>query len=368
LYYILIITDFTPLFNPNYWKRFHGGGENVNVHKPTIVDIAKVTGFSKSTVSRVLNNHPNVRASTRKKVLNAIESTGFSPNLFAQGLKTNRRQQIALAIDDIQNPYYPEVAAAAEQVAKQNGFRLVLFNHYGNPHEELSIVKNIQDLHVDGMILSPLGFHPKLTKAIKSSPVPISVIGVYLDQERFADEVTISKPEGLLAMEHLIRIGCRNIAYAGGPKDMHGGTRYGAYESSLKEHLLTINPNLVYCGDSFSLKTGFDAAEYFLSLPNLPDGLYAGSDIIAIGLMRKLQAEGVRIPDDISIVGVDDIPWCEITTPMLTSVSQLGAEAGRLAAELLCKRIHSNGSIPFQKILLEPRLIIRESTVKVMKF
>lgn len=339
----------------------------MNIRKPTIVDIAKETGFSKSTVSRVLNNHPNVRVSTRKKVLEAIESTSFFPNSFAQGLKTNRSQQIALAIDDIQNPYYPEVAAAAEQVAKKNGFRLVLFNHYGNPHEELSIVKNIQDLHVDGMILSPLGFHSKLTKTIKSSPVPISVIGVYSDQDLFADEVSVSKPEGLLAMEHLIRIGCRKIAYAGGPKDMHGGTRYGAYESSLKEHLLTINPDLVYFGDSFSLKTGYDAAEYFLRLPSLPEGVYAGSDIIAIGLMRKLQAEGVKIPDDISIVGVDDIPWCEITTPMLTSVSQLGAEAGRLAAELLCKRIQSQETIPFQKVVLEPRLIIRDSTVKVLQ-
>lgn len=337
----------------------------MRTRKQTIIDIAQMTGFSKSTVSRVLNNHPNVRQETRRKVLEVIEHTGFSPNSFAQGLKTNRRKQIALAIDDIRNPYYPEIALAAEQVAKQFDFRLVLLNHYGNPSEELAIVSNIDDLHVDGLILSPLGFHPNLTSAIKRSQVPISVIGVYSNEEPFADEVIVSKAEGLIAMEHLIRIGCRKIAYVGGPKEMHSGTRYGAFESALKEHLMPISQDLIYIGDSFSLKTGFDAAEYLLNLPQKPDGVYAGSDVIAIGLMKALQGKGVKIPDEISIVGVDDIPWCEITSPMLTSVSQLGAEAGRLATQLLCKRILSEEMIPYRKVALEPRLVVRESTLTV---
>ncbi|RJX41483.1 LacI family transcriptional regulator [Paenibacillus pinisoli] len=332
----------------------------------TIADVAKRAGVAKSTVSRIINDVPGVKPVTRSKVLQAIEELGFRPNMLARSLKTNMKQQIALAIDDIRNPYYPELAWAVEQVAKEHGFRLVLINHYGNPSEELSIMGKVNEMHIDGIIMSTISFPAALKKYINHSTVPVSLIG-NLGDDVNADMVYLSKPEGTLAMEHLIRIGCTNIAYAGGPKEVHQGTRYAAYEAALSANFLKLDPGNVYIGSDFSLQTGIQAADYISGLPELPGGVYAANDMIAIGLIQRLLEKGIRVPEDIAVVGVDDISWSTITRPRVSTVSNLTAETGRIAAELLIQRIKEGQTTPLRKVQLEPRLIVRESTVKVME-
>ncbi|REK75871.1 LacI family DNA-binding transcriptional regulator [Paenibacillus paeoniae] len=332
----------------------------------TIADVAKRAGVAKSTVSRIINDVPGVKPVTRSKVLQAIEELGFRPNMLARSLKTNMKQQIALAIDDIRNPYYPELAWAVEQVAKENGFRLVLINHYGNPTEELSILSRVNEMHIDGIIMLTISYPAALKKYINHSSVPVCLIG-HMGDDVNADMVHLSKSEGILAMEHLIRIGCTNIAYAGGPKEIHQGTRYGAYEWSLNASFMKITPANVYIGSDFSIQTGIQAADYFCNLPVLPDGVYAANDMIAIGLIQRLLEKGIRVPEDVAVVGVDDISWSTITKPRVTSVSNLTSETGRIAAELLLKRIKEEQSTPLRRIQLEPRLIVRESTVKIIE-
>ncbi|MFF2888832.1 LacI family DNA-binding transcriptional regulator [Paenibacillus sp. NPDC057967] len=330
----------------------------------TIADVAKRAGVAKSTVSRIINDVPGVKPVTRSKVLQAIEELGFRPNMLARSLKTNMKLQIALAIDDIRNPYYPELAWAVEQVAKENGFRLVLINHYGNPSEELSIMGKVNEMHIDGIIMSTISFPAALKKYINHSTVPVCAIG-NLGDDVNADMVYLSKPEGTLAMEHLIRIGCTHIAYAGGPKEMHQGARYAAYEGGLSANFMKLKPDHVYIGSEFSLQTGIEAADYLSHLPKLPDGVYAANDMIAIGLIQRLLEIGIRVPEDITVVGIDDISWSTITKPRVSTVSNLTAETGRIAAELLIKRIKEGQTTPLRKVQLEPRLIVRESTVKV---
>ncbi len=329
----------------------------------TIADVAKKAGVAKSTVSRVINHESGVKAATRRKVNQAIESLNFTPSILARSLKTKLRRQIALAIDDIRNPYYPELAWAAEQVAKENDFRLVLINHYGNPSEELAAIKEANDMHIDGIILLSIS-HPKTLRAVvNQAPVPVCLIGLY-EEDIHADTVTLSGSVGGMAVEHLIRIGRTRIAYAGGPRNLHLGGRYSAYEHSLASHGMRLDPDWVYIGDNMSLQTGIEAAEYFCGLDDKPDAIFASNDLIAIGAIQALSDAGVKVPEEIAVVGIDDIKWCTLTRPRVSSVSNLSPEIGRNAAELLLKRIESPADTPYRRIRLEPRLIVRESTVR----
>ncbi|NBD27239.1 LacI family DNA-binding transcriptional regulator [Paenibacillus glycinis] len=331
--------------------------------KVTIDDVARKAGVSKSTVSRIINNVTGVKPYTKLKVNRVIEELGFTPNITARSLKTKLSRQIALAIDDIRNPYYPELAWAAEQVAKENNFRLVLINHYGNPSEELAVIKEASDMRVDGIVLLSIS-HPKtLTKVIKEAAVPVALIGNY-PEDMPADWVGLRENEGYLAMDHLIRIGRRRIAFAGNTT-LHRGDRYTAYVQSLASHFIDFNRSLVYTGERLAIDTGLEAARYFYHLNEKPDAVFAANDLVAIGVAQGLIGLGLRVPEDVAVVGIDNIPWCTLTTPKLSSVSNLVAEMGRIAVEKLILRIGEE-SKAYERIVLEPRLIVRESTVKQM--
>jgi DNA-binding LacI/PurR family transcriptional regulator len=339
--------------------------KGAKMQKVTIDDVAKAAGVAKSTVSRIINNKPGAKKQTRKKVLEAIDKLEFSPNILARSLKTNLRRQIALAIDDIRNPYYPELAWAAEQVCRQNDYRLLLINHYGNPSEELAVIAESNGMHVDGIILCSIAYPKTITKVINKSSVPVSLImDDDLGEEMHADTVSLSVNEGMLAMDHLIRIGRTRIAYAGGPKGSHKGKRFDSYVRTLEENFLKIDPTLVFHGDDFSLQTGVNATRYFNQLNQLPDAIYAGNDMIAIGLIKEFEDCGVRVPEDVAIIGIDNIKWSVITKPKISSVSNMPTEMARIATEMLLDRIEHGKDLPYRRVKLEPRLIVRESTVK----
>lgn len=331
--------------------------------KTTIDDVAKAAGVAKSTVSRIINNRPGVKPKTRKLVLEKIQELGFTPNISAQSLKTNRKKQIALAIDDIRNPYYPELAWAAEQVARSKDYRLVLVHHYGNSSEEMSIIESSNELHVDGIILVSINYPKNMKNIIKKSNIPVSLIGDFAEDIP-ADAVFLTKNEGILAMEHLIRIGRTRIAYAGGPKESHNGGRFAAYVNSLKSNFMPYSESFVFIGSDFSLQTGIEAAQYFANLDEKPDAVFAGNDMIAIGLIRELEAQGLRIPEDVAVIGIDDIKWSVITTPKVSTVSNLSNEMGRIAVEMLLERIEKGSTDAYKRIKIEPRLVVRDSTVK----
>jgi LacI family transcriptional regulator len=335
------------------------------MRKVTISDVAKAAGVAKSTVSRTINNRGSVKPQTRQKILEKIEELGFSPNVSARSLKTNRRKQIALAIDDIRNPFYPEFAWAAEQVAKLNDYRLVLINHYGKASEELAVIEEASRMHVDGIILVSVAFPRTLKRLIKKTATPITLIGDF-GEDMPADMVFNVNNAGTLAVEHLIRIGRTRIAYAGGPKGSHQGVRFVSYKTALISNLMPFDEQLVFMGDDFSLQTGLEAARYFAGLDSPPDAVFAGNDMIAIGLVRGLMERGFKIPEDIAVVGMDDIKWSVITTPQISSVSLLSAEQARIAVEILLERIEKGNALPYRRVSVEPRLIVRESSVRTL--
>ncbi|MFF2015815.1 LacI family DNA-binding transcriptional regulator [Paenibacillus sp. NPDC058177] len=328
--------------------------------KVTIADVAKKAGVGIATVSRALNNQEGISAATKERILEIIKEMGFSPNTSAQSLKIRQTSQIALAVPDIRNAIIPDIAWAVEQAAKQHGYRVVQINTLGNARLELETLREIKKLHVDGLVIMPLAYPKQLESLINHANLPISVINYSkkLSPDLKADVVGLSRQEGRLVMEHLKGIGRTRIAYAGAPKDKIE-ERYFAYEQSLPQ----LDASLVYFGEDFSFETGRMAANYFYSLKHMPDAIYAVNDMIAIGIVNRFKELGVRVPEDVAIAGIDNNLWATVTTPQITSVSIMGSEVGRLAAELLLKRIQSASVTEYERVEFEPRIIVRESSV-----
>jgi len=328
--------------------------------KITIEDVAKHAGVGIATVSRAINNADGISPKTKAKVLAAIDELGFVPNSFAQNLKFRQTNQIALAVPDVRNAFVPEVAYAVEQAAKHYGYRVVQINTLGNAKAEIELLRDIKKLHVDGLIILPLAYPKNLKSLINNSSIPISLInyGKRLETDIKADIVSMSTQEGKLVMEHLQSIGRTRIAYAGAPKEIIE-ERYFAYEDALD----AVDRSLVYYGDDFSLQTGLRAADYFVSLSRMPDAVYAGNDMVAIGLINRFKELGVKVPEDIAVVGIDNILWGQITSPKLTTVSIMNSEVAKVATELLLQRIQEQRTGEYERVMFEPRLIIRESSV-----
>ncbi|MFF2480315.1 LacI family DNA-binding transcriptional regulator [Paenibacillus sp. NPDC058071] len=333
----------------------------MTMKKITIEDVAKRAGVGIATVSRALNNSEGISAKTKEKIMQVVEEMGFAPNSSAQSLKIRQTRQIALAVPDIRNAIIPDIAWSVEQAAKQHGYRVVQINTLGNAMLELDTLRELKKLHVDGLVIMPLAYPPQLEAMINQASVPVSVInyGKKMSADLQADIVGMALQEGKLVMDHLLQIGRQRIAYAGAPKGKIE-ERYRAYEQSI-DH---VDPSLVYFGEDFSFETGRQAANYFYSLKHMPDAIYAVNDMVAIGIVNRLKELGVRVPEDVAIAGIDNNLWAAVTTPQITSVSIMGSEVGRLAAELLLKRIQYPGS-EYERVEFEPRLIVRESSVKM---
>ncbi|MNX31851.1 HTH-type transcriptional regulator DegA [compost metagenome] len=328
--------------------------------KVTIEDVAARAGVGIATVSRAINNMGGISAKTKAKVLAAVEELGFIPNSNAQNLKLRQTKQIALAVPDIRNAFIPEIAYSVEQVAKHYGYRVIQINTLGNIRSELELLRDVKKLYMDGLIILPLAYPETMKDMINKAKLPISIInyGKKLDSDIKADIVSLSTQEGKLVMEHLISIGRTRIGYAGAPKEIIE-ERFFAYEDAL-DH---IDRSLVYFGDDFSLQTGAKAADYFVSLTHMPDAIYAGNDMVAIGLLNRFKELGVKVPEDIAIVGIDNNLLCTITTPKISSVSIMGAEVAKVATELLLQRIQEQKIGLYERVQFEPRLIVRESSL-----
>lgn len=329
--------------------------------KITIEDVAQHAGVGIATVSRAINNTGGISPRTKARVMAAVEELGFVPNSFAKNLKVRQTNQIALAVPDVRNAFVPEVAYAVEQAAKHYGYRVVQINTLGNARAELEILREVKKLHVDGLIILPLAYPKTLKDLINKSNLPISIInyGKKMDSDVKADIVSMSTQEGKLVMQHLQSIGRTRIGYAGAFKEIIE-ERFFAYEDAVE----SFDRSLVYFGEDFSLQTGTKAADYFVGLPQLPDAIYAGNDMVAIGLMNRFKELGVSVPKDVAIVGIDNIWWGTVISPKLSTVSIMSTEVAKVATELLLQRIQEQKSGLYERVQFEPRLIVRESSVE----
>ncbi|NGZ74594.1 LacI family DNA-binding transcriptional regulator [Saccharibacillus alkalitolerans] len=304
-----------------------------------IKDVARAAGVSPTSVSRVLNNSPHVSEKLEKKVRQAIEQLNYTPSMIAKNLKRNKTNLIGVIIADVTSGYQASVLSGIEEECASNGYHLLVSNIKENTRKVLDYLYVFQEMRVDGIVL----MHGKMTEEIrnfiKRTNIPIVA---HADVGFDLPAVIIDNFQAAYdAVEYLIRRGHRRIAMlAGDMRDIsEGQRRYDGYAAACERYGLTADESLVRCGD-YKLDTGYRLAEELLAdRGGAFTALFAASDDMAVGAINCFHDRGLRVPDDISVIGIDGGPLSDIVRPRLTAIHQPVDRITRAITDLLFERI-----------------------------
>ncbi|TCC44180.1 LacI family transcriptional regulator [Kribbella capetownensis] len=325
--------------------------------RPTIAAVAQAAGVSVASVSRVLNGLPATEEMA-ERVQRAVEQLGYVPDSRARSLKVGRTFQLTLAVADVGNPVYVTMMRAVEEVVSAAGYRLVVTTTGADVVDEVALVRGMARGYADGLLISPIRVDEDLVKSIRECGVPVVVAG-NVPAKAGVDTVRANSPKGmLLAVDHLVAKGRTHIAFLNGPADTVPGTaRAKGFADALKAH------DLQPAGETEAADFTFAAGRAVGGevLRSQPDAVICANDLLAVGLMHELVGAGLRVPEDVAVVGMDDSELAEQSFPPLTSVNLGSAERGRRAAELLLARIEDNDRRP-RRIVVQPSLSVRRST------
>jgi DNA-binding LacI/PurR family transcriptional regulator len=351
--------------------------ENVVPKKSTTLsDVAKTAGVTSMTVSRVINQNGYVSDETRAKVLRAVGELNYRPNVLARSLKRQRTETIGLVLGDIANPFAAELARAIRDITTQRGYNLFICISEHSAKEDVAAFDSLADHQVDGIIVATRSNKigdEHLHEMIKRG---VSVVCIGRDfHDENADSVTADALNGgFQATQHLIDLGHKRIAFIGATLSSGNNLkRLQGYLKALKdndlqveERYVTGKPEADDDSPGYSTeKLGYEAMKRLLALPNRPTAVFARNDFTAIGAINAIKEAGLNIPNDISIVGFDDIPTAIHTSPALTTVRQPTRSQGSIAAGYLLNRIEGNRSVKREERILECELIIRDSTASL---
>lgn len=328
----------------------------------SLKDVAKKAGVSIATVSRVLNNNPNVNPEIVSKVKKIIKSLNYRPNRVAQRLrvKDGNRKLIGLLVPDIQNPFYVEVIRGVEEIAHRNDYA-VLMGNFAQEEEKHDMYLNLMiSESVDGLIVAPT--HEKDSKVIGliKNGFPIVCVDRGISDLE-VDVVLVDNHKGAYdAVKHLIKAGHRKIAYLAGLQTIPTTIqRQQGFEEALKENNIPIRSEFIKFGDS-KQESGQKLARELLLMKDPPTAFFTGNNLITLGALETIHNMNLKIPDQVAIVGFDDMPWSISLNPPLTAVSQPGYEIGKRATNMLLNRI-AEPDRPHAKVVLRTKLIIRNS-------
>ena len=325
-------------------------------------DIAKIARVSLGTVSHVLNNSANVRPHLRERVLDAVQKAGYQPSQLARGLRRDKTNVIGMIIPDITNPFFPGVVRGAEDTAFANGYRLILCNTDNDHAKELAQLKELQTYLPAGLIVIPSNFSDLTAQAECYRKAGTGVVCVdRLPRNWAGDSVTADNQEGALeATRYLLQMGHRKLAMIVGPQHLtNAKDRLNGFKKAIREAKLHVRPEYIQ-ETSFDKNGGYTKALVLLRLIPRPTAIFAGNDMIALGVLRAIRESGLSCPEDVSVMGFDDLDIAELTSPPLSSVSQSGYQLGTNAAHILIGRLHGDKN-PARHIVLKTSLSIRNS-------
>ncbi len=323
--------------------------------------VAKEAGVSVATVSRVLNHPETVSEDTKKHVLSIMKQLSYTPNSLARGLALNKSNTIALLIPNILNPKHMEIAKGVEDVAHQKKYNILLCNTEGKKDKEKEYINILINRKVDGIIFSNCLLSDNEIQELASQKAPVVLIGkktrndinvVYTDYYSGAYEATT----------HLVELGYKRIAHITGPRwqDENIDKEKG-YEKALQDNNLPVHKKYIIAGDN-DINGGYLAAKKLMRMSEPPEAIFAANDLMAIATLDAARASGFKVPENIAVVGFDNISMSALVEPKLTTVSQPIYKMGLLAARLLFDNIEyeSQDYVP-QSIFLQTKLKIRES-------
>ncbi len=325
----------------------------------SIREIANLAGVSLATVSRVLNNSSLVTPKTRQRVLQAAKELNYHPNLLAQGLRTQRTDIVGLVINDVANPFYAQLTEVIQQELHKRGYSLILCSSSDDTDEQINYLKLLKGWNASAVIIAPA------VNTNLDSPIWTKAAGWMVQVSRYLPglgvKAVVSDNYGGVrqAVEHLIGLGYRRIAFLGGPMTINtGAERARGYQAALAGAGLPVSADLVLDW-GFSENGGYRMARHFMTMRDPPEALFSASNLNTIGALCALREMGIAVPGDVAFVSFDDIKTGAILTPQLTAVSQRVREIGTETVALVLKLI--SGDTTREVVTVPTEFIVRES-------
>src|SRR3954471_5416397 len=329
-----------------------------------IKDVARVAGVSVGTVSNVINRPDSVATETRARVLSAIDRLGYVRSESARQLRAGRSRIMGLLVLDMGNPFFVDVARGAERAAREDGLGVMVCNSAQSASEEAEYLSLFAEQRVRGVLLTPTDASGRNIDSFRRHGIPFVLV------DRVAEgttECSVSVDDvagGALAVRHLVDAGHRSIAYVSGPpglnqvRDRRTGALNALAEAGLGPECLRELPT-----ERLDVAAGRDAGARLLGLAERPTAVFCANDLLALGVLQALYAAGVKVPDDMSIVGYDDIEFAAAATVPLTSVRQPALTLGTIAAELLLQETGERAAEHRHRhVVLRPELVVRGSS------
>jgi len=327
----------------------------------TLADIARALGVSKMTVSRAINNHPEISPETRARILETAQRMNYRPNQFARALTTNRSYLLGVVVPDLMHSYFAEICRGIETIAKPLGYQnLICSTDEDAANEEAEIEALLP--RTDGLILASAASPDeiKFYRRIIRDHAKVVLIDRRLEGLRCSTVTTNDVKVGALATEHLINLGHRKVGHLKGTVASTAAMRFEGYQQALAKNRIAYNPSLVReCG--FTESDGYRSMSAWLAEGDVPSAVFAANDPAAMGAMSAILEAGLTVPDDVAIVGGGNIHYGDMLKVPLTTVAWSTAEMGQAAARLLVEMVEGKKRPKEQHVIVEPELVVRES-------
>ena len=327
----------------------------------TLADIARALGVSKMTVSRAINNHPEISPATRARILDAAHRMNYRPNQFARALTTNRSFLLGVVVPDLMHSYFAEICRGVEAIAKPLGYQNLICSTDEDAANEESEVEALLP-RTDGLILASSASleESKFYKRLTRERAKIVLIDRQLEGIKCPSVTTDDVKVGSLATEHLISLGHRRVGHLKGTVASTAALRFAGYKNALAKHRLAFDSDLVRdCG--FTEADGYRAMKEWIHDGDFPSAIFAANDPAAIGAMSAIAEAGLKIPEDIAIVGGGNIHYGDMLRVPLTTIAWSTAEMGQAAARLVIDLVEGKRGIKEQHVIVEPELVVRAS-------
>ncbi len=332
--------------------------------KPTIKDIAKLAKVSATTVSMALNHHPKISRKTRDRIVSIAEELHYYPNYVARSLVSRKSKTLGLIITSILNPFYPELAKGIEDKAMELGYSVILCSTGYDPRLQKHFIDLLRSKGVDGIIFTSVEINDPDIKPLLDDNFPFVLVNRRIrsnELEKMIDYAVLDNfLGGYMAMQHLNKLGHRRVAIIAGSFAISTAMERteGAKKAMLDSGLM-LEPDLVLeC--HFSKEKAYEATRDLLARESPPPAIFAQNDYMALGVREAVFDAGLSIPEDIALVGFDNIAASALRGVELTTISQKKYEMGTMAVEILCKRIEDS-SAPVSQIILQPEIVVRKS-------
>lgn len=310
------------------------------MERPTIRDVARRAGVSIGTVSRVLNGRPLVAESTRERVLAAIRELNYRPDGVARSLVSARTHTVAMVVPDITSPFFPQLVRGVEDVARREGYAVLLMNTDQRPERERDVLEALREKRVDGLVFMSADVTDAHLDAFRRLRCPVVLAATRAPGDELPAVIIDNVAAARDAVRHLLEHGHRRIGLISGPLNdrIAGKTRFEGYVTALREAGLAVEPELVEQGN-YREPDGYRAARRLLELPDPPTAIFAASDEMAVGALNAAVDRGLRVPGDLAVVGFDGVALADMVRPKLATVVQPIYETGATAMRLLVRRL-----------------------------